>query len=152
MTMSSFPSLSQSMKPTPPLMLSMMYFFSGVEMCSTVKPARFVTSSKRGVCPSAMPVHAKHKPPRSAGLAANIRLLKYDDMRLLIKVAVKPPEDARSLCYPAVVGDFCTVSLAAGEQRHSRDRSVPDSDKYRNPERPPDNSVREGAHWPKPNG
>src|SRR5215831_16081769 len=46
--MSSLPSLSQSMKPTPPLIDSTMYLFSGVERCGTVRPACCVMSSKRG--------------------------------------------------------------------------------------------------------
>ena len=33
------PSLSQSMKPTPPLIDSIMYFFSADEMCDTERPA-----------------------------------------------------------------------------------------------------------------
>src|SRR5213075_167991 len=42
------PSLSQSMNPTPPLMDSRMYRFSGVELCGTVSPACWLTSSNRG--------------------------------------------------------------------------------------------------------
>jgi hypothetical protein len=37
--MSSLPSLSQSIRPTPPLTDSMMYFAAGEEMWETVKPA-----------------------------------------------------------------------------------------------------------------
>jgi hypothetical protein len=47
--MSSFPSLSQSMNPTPPLIDSMMYLFSGEERCETVKPACLLTSSNLGI-------------------------------------------------------------------------------------------------------
>src|SRR5271170_5872109 len=47
--MSSLPSLSQSINPTPPLMDSMMYFLSGEEMCGTVSPAFCATSSNRGI-------------------------------------------------------------------------------------------------------
>src|ERR1039458_6391658 len=46
--MSSLPSLSQSMSPTPPLMDSTMYFLSGEEMCGTVSPAFCATSSNCG--------------------------------------------------------------------------------------------------------
>src|SRR5208282_1129187 len=46
--MSSLPSLSQSINPTPPLMDSTMYFLSGEEMCATVRPAFCATSSKCG--------------------------------------------------------------------------------------------------------
>src|SRR5579864_3934154 len=49
-TMSSLPSLSQSIKPTPPLIDSTMYCLSGVEMCGTVRPTSFETSLKRGSC------------------------------------------------------------------------------------------------------
>src|SRR5712671_2422831 len=47
--MSSLPSLSQSMKPAPPLIDSMTYLLSGEEICETVKPACLATSSNRGV-------------------------------------------------------------------------------------------------------
>src|SRR5260370_42485698 len=47
--MSSLPSLSQSIKPTPPLMDSIMYRLSEEEICETVKPACLLTSSNRGV-------------------------------------------------------------------------------------------------------
>src|SRR5690349_2630555 len=47
--MSNLPSLSQSMKPTPPLMDSMMYRFSGEELWETVRPACLATSSKWGM-------------------------------------------------------------------------------------------------------
>src|ERR1022692_1661775 len=47
--MSSLPSLSQSISPTPPLMDSTMYFLSGEEMCDTVRPAFCAISSKRGI-------------------------------------------------------------------------------------------------------
>src|SRR6185295_5526932 len=46
--MSSLPSLSQSIRPAPPLMDSTMYFFSGVEMWETVRPASWATSLNRG--------------------------------------------------------------------------------------------------------
>src|SRR5260370_11314508 len=46
--MSSLPSLSQSIKPTPPLMDSIMYRLSEEEICETVKPACLLTSSNRG--------------------------------------------------------------------------------------------------------
>src|SRR5205823_14586305 len=46
--MSSLPSLSQSISPAPPLMDSTMYFFSGVEMWETVRPASLATSLNRG--------------------------------------------------------------------------------------------------------
>src|SRR5580698_5458150 len=46
--MSSLPSLSQSISPTPPLMDSTMYFLSGDEMCGTVSPAFCATSSNVG--------------------------------------------------------------------------------------------------------
>src|ERR1022692_2925593 len=46
--MSSLPSLSQSISPTPPLMDSTMYFLSGEEMCGTVRPAFCATSSNCG--------------------------------------------------------------------------------------------------------
>src|ERR1700704_3707045 len=46
--MSSLPSLSQSISPIPPLMDSTMYFLSGEEMCGTVKPAFWPTSSNCG--------------------------------------------------------------------------------------------------------
>src|ERR1700678_2755458 len=46
--MSSLPSLSQSIRPTPPLMDSTMYFLSGEEMCGTVSPAFRATSSNCG--------------------------------------------------------------------------------------------------------
>src|SRR5580704_1638237 len=46
--MSSLPSLSQSINPTPPLMDSTMYFLSGEEMCATVSPAFAATSSNCG--------------------------------------------------------------------------------------------------------
>src|ERR1700722_13736788 len=46
--MSSLPSLSQSINPTPPLMDSKIYFFSGEEMCETVRPAFCATSSNCG--------------------------------------------------------------------------------------------------------
>src|ERR1700683_3935452 len=42
------PSLSQSKKPTPPLMDSRMYFLSGEEMCGTVRPACAAISSNTG--------------------------------------------------------------------------------------------------------
>src|SRR5580704_2703571 len=47
--MSSLPSLSQSINPTPPLMDSTIYFFSGEEMCDTVNPAFCATSSNCGM-------------------------------------------------------------------------------------------------------
>src|ERR1700733_3784421 len=47
--MSSLPSLSQSISPTPPLIDSTMYFLSGEEMCGTVSPAFCVTSSNCGI-------------------------------------------------------------------------------------------------------
>src|ERR1700724_2983829 len=46
--MSSLPSLSQSIRPTPPLMDSTMYFLSGEEMCGTVSPAFWAKSSNCG--------------------------------------------------------------------------------------------------------
>src|SRR5580704_4802138 len=46
--MSSLPSLSQSISPTPPLMDSTMYFLSGEEMCGTVNPAFAAMSSNCG--------------------------------------------------------------------------------------------------------
>src|SRR6202021_2059707 len=46
--MSSLPSLSQSIRPTPPLMDSTMYFLSEDEMCETVRPAFCATSSNCG--------------------------------------------------------------------------------------------------------
>src|SRR5271170_3361747 len=46
--MSSLPSLSQSISPTPPLMDSTMYFLSGEEMCGTVSPAPCAISSNCG--------------------------------------------------------------------------------------------------------
>src|SRR5258707_6493591 len=46
--MSSLPSLSQSIRPTPPLMDSTMYCLSGVEMCGTVRPTSRETSLKPG--------------------------------------------------------------------------------------------------------
>src|ERR1700693_1119581 len=46
--MSSLPSLSQSISPTPPLIDSTMYFLSGEEMCATVRPAFCATSSNCG--------------------------------------------------------------------------------------------------------
>src|SRR6185295_1431671 len=46
--MSSLPSLSQSIRPAPPLMDSTMYFFSGVEMWETVRPASWATSLELG--------------------------------------------------------------------------------------------------------
>src|SRR5258708_11530343 len=46
--MSSLPSLSQSIRPTPPLIDSTMYFLSGEEMCGTVSPAFAATSSNCG--------------------------------------------------------------------------------------------------------
>src|SRR5215469_9964399 len=48
--MSSLPSLSQSIRPTPPLIDSTMYCLSGVEMWGTVSPASRETSLKRGNC------------------------------------------------------------------------------------------------------
>src|ERR1700722_4431137 len=44
----STPVLSQSMKPTPPLMDSTIYFFSGEAMWETVSPAEAEISSKTG--------------------------------------------------------------------------------------------------------
>src|SRR5579863_8052342 len=46
--MSSLPSLSQSISPTPPLIDSTMYFLSGEEMCATVRPACWAISSNFG--------------------------------------------------------------------------------------------------------
>src|SRR6185369_13438117 len=46
--MSSLPSLSQSISPAPPLMDSTMYFFSGVEIWETDRPASWATSLKPG--------------------------------------------------------------------------------------------------------
>src|SRR5215469_6315732 len=48
--MSSLPSLSQSIRPTPPLIDSTMYCLSGVEMWGTVSPTSRETSLKRGSC------------------------------------------------------------------------------------------------------
>src|SRR6266850_1418026 len=47
--MSSLPSLSQSMKPAPPLIDSITYLLSGEEICETVNPACLARSSNRGV-------------------------------------------------------------------------------------------------------
>src|SRR5271170_7451033 len=47
--MSSLPSLSQSISPTPPLIDSTMYFLSGEEMCGTVRPTFCATSSNCGI-------------------------------------------------------------------------------------------------------
>src|ERR1700722_15201637 len=46
--MSSLPSLSQSINPTPPLIDSTMYFLSGEEMCATVRAACWAMSSNFG--------------------------------------------------------------------------------------------------------
>src|SRR3984885_15747176 len=46
--MSSLPSLSQSMRPAPPLIDSTMYFLSGEEMCGTVRAAFAAMSSNWG--------------------------------------------------------------------------------------------------------
>src|SRR5260370_34794677 len=46
--MSIFPSVSQSISPTPPLIDSTMYFLSGEEMCATVRPAFRAMSSNFG--------------------------------------------------------------------------------------------------------
>src|SRR6266566_5243313 len=50
--MSSLPSLSQSIRPTPPLIDSTMYFLSAEEMCAMVIPAFSAMSSNfgTGVC------------------------------------------------------------------------------------------------------
>src|SRR3984957_223171 len=60
----STPLLSQSMKPTPPLIDSTIYFFSGEAMCETERPAEAVISSKTGTAgadrgPWAFPMNAK---------------------------------------------------------------------------------------------
>src|SRR5580698_6001358 len=47
--MSSLPSLSQSISPTPPLMDSTIYFLSGEEICGTVRPAFWAMSSNCGI-------------------------------------------------------------------------------------------------------
>src|ERR1700721_953579 len=46
--MSSLPSLSQSKRPTPPLMDSSTYLLSGEEICGTVRPLCRATSSNAG--------------------------------------------------------------------------------------------------------
>ena len=46
--MSSLPSLSQSIRPIPPLIDSIMYCLSGVETCGTVRPTSLETSLKCG--------------------------------------------------------------------------------------------------------
>src|ERR1035438_1528711 len=46
--MSSLPSLSQSIRPTPPLIDSTIYFLSGDEMWETLSPAFCATSSNWG--------------------------------------------------------------------------------------------------------
>src|SRR5579863_5415886 len=46
--MSSLPSLSQSIRPTPPLIDSTIYFLSGEEICGTVRPAFWAISSNCG--------------------------------------------------------------------------------------------------------
>src|SRR6202171_4937033 len=46
---SSFPSLSQSIKPTPPLIDSIMYRLAEEERCEAVSPACLLTSPNRGV-------------------------------------------------------------------------------------------------------
>src|SRR5437660_4064099 len=63
--MSSLPSLSQSIKPTPPLMDSMTYLLSGEEMCETVRPACLLTSSNRGVAGAALGLCAQAVQPNS---------------------------------------------------------------------------------------
>src|ERR1700691_3549083 len=47
--MSSLPSLSQSISPTPPLIDSTMYFLSGEEICVPVSPDFCATSSNHGM-------------------------------------------------------------------------------------------------------
>src|SRR5438874_5846844 len=88
--MSSFPSLSQSIRPAPPLIDSTMYFLSGEEICETVSPACFAMSSKWGTlaCPlSALltgrvvccaTAHAEYNRPttRSLRMAGDEELMK----------------------------------------------------------------------------
>jgi hypothetical protein len=76
--MSSLPSLSQSIKPTPPLMDSMTYRLSGEEICETVRPACLLTSSNRGVGGAALglcaqAVQLKNRIPSNFMLRMEIR-------------------------------------------------------------------------------
>src|ERR1700733_15536130 len=52
------PLLSQSMNPTPPLIDSTMYFFSGEAIWGTVRPAREAISSQTGMGERGLPVCA----------------------------------------------------------------------------------------------
>src|SRR5215469_843336 len=72
--MSSLPSLSQSMNPTPPLVDSTTYFFSGAPMCEVVSPAFSLTSSNFKVTASSETQGSDSSPSESKILKPRLRV------------------------------------------------------------------------------
>src|SRR5579864_9044630 len=105
-TMSSLPSLSQSIRPTPPLMDSTMYCLSGVEMWGTVRPTSFETSLKRGTC-----AH------RAGETKRNKRRIRRITMEC-IHYREGNHSDAKSRLIARKTGTFCNVSLCEVSSVH----------------------------------
>src|SRR5437763_804424 len=89
--MSSLPSLSQSIRPTPPLKDSTIYFLSGEEICGTVRPNFSARSSNWGTgsvgcslaCAEVM--DAKRSNIHSAGRIATVRAAVAIPLHVMIR-------------------------------------------------------------------
>src|SRR5712692_3004353 len=106
--MSSMPSLSQSMKPTPPLTDSRMYRFSGVELWGTVRPAILLISSKCGTGKAGSVPCARHETARTS----SARTVQIEPMRFVYSSKMCKRVRPVVSCVLLIFGGLLTVGAA----------------------------------------